>query len=334
MIDWIKAGENDSKIDVRKDLSHNLDLKQAGTCRWLSDEPEFKNWKSAHFSSAIWYQAGPGSGKTVLCSSLIKLLQDEQQNVIYFFISYNDPIKKSVLTVVRSLSLQLITLLPAIPERLFQIYDTEVAHHVSALHELSTAIKVFQVLLKELPRVHVVVDGLDECDDSSRLQNCLAELVRTKTYGIVKWFLASRNDPAARAIAREACAAEIIAPKDLIQEDIRHYLQTKLGKTSHCVQLWTERSDGNFLWSRLMVGILEGEGLTCEEDIEYELQRFPHTLTGCYLRTLQRLSTRSLPQQQLARLVQPGKTKQSETPADQKKENIHPSCYCPAAFTD
>ena len=56
----------------------------------------------------------------------------------------------------------------------------------------------------------------------------------------------------------------------------------------------------------VVVQVLEGEGLTCDEEIQEELEKFPKDLTGWYLRSLQQLSARSAQQQELARLVGSG----------------------------
>ena len=303
IVDWLKAGEDDAKLDMRMDLRTNLDLQQVGTCTWLYDNPTFKAWHNATSNAAVWYHAGPGAGKTILSSVLTKYLQDQGLKTAYFFYSFNDPSRRKAITAIRSLALQLLTQSDTIPDSVLRLYETEVANRTFTLRDHHTIALVLQALLKQSSRIHVILDGLDECYDRSLMRDIFVQLMSAETYGLVKWFFTSRNEPDLRSMTRQVGASEIVPSPKVIMGDIKKYLQDHMAGDHSivCIDQWTTASEGNFLWIHLMLRILTGMDLTCDEDIEEELEKFPKGLTGCYLRSLQQLSLRSKQHQELAR---------------------------------
>jgi hypothetical protein len=281
-----------------------MELHHPGTCTWIQEDPTFKDWYVTKLNTALWYHAGPGSGKTVLSSVLIKHLQEQHLNTIYFFFSFDDPRRRKLINALRSLSLQLLTQSGAIPDQVIKLYETDLLHNVSTLQDHHTAVLVLQAFLKQSSRVHIILDGLDECHDSSKMAGAFVNLISTATYGISKWFFTSRDEQEIRSIAQQVGATEIVPSVTAVISDIRKYAEdhTAGGKLPRgCVDCWTAASQGNFLWINLILKILMGMDLTCDEDIEEELDAFPKGLSGCYIRTLKQLSIRPQKHQELAR---------------------------------
>ena len=170
-----------------------------------------------------------------------------------------------------------------------------------------TALKLVRALLFKCDRVHIVVDGLDECHDRHRLLllATLFDLSKCKLYGVVKWFFTSRNEPDIVPLMREAEAIEIQPSEKSIEHDIKLYLQNEMRSIDKCtyqIDYWTAAAEGNFLWSRLMLQIMKGDESSCEEEIDEALRKFPKGLTGCYARSLEQLSEVLSPaHQELAR---------------------------------
>jgi hypothetical protein len=242
----------------------------------------------------------------VLSSALVKHLQDQGLAVAYYFFCFNDPARENCITAVRSLALQILTQTNEVPDQVMKLYEADVENHILALRDLQTAILVLQAFLKLPSRIHIIIDGLDECREGPIMQNSLFRLMSTTTYGIVKWFFTSRNEKDIRTMAHQLRAAEIEPSPAVVISDIKTYLEswkTKAGLRPCCIESWAVASDGNFLWMKLTLEILAGMDLTCEEEIEEELEKFPTGLAGCYLRSLERLSQRSKQQQELARRI-------------------------------
>ena len=99
-------------------------------------------------------------------------------------------------------------------------------------------------------------------------------------------------------------AMEIRPSRESVERDIKIFLghhMSRMGKCEHTIAHWTLASANNFLWSRLIIQIMQGGGYTCDEDIEEALMKFPKGLTGCYSRSLEQLSKRSNEERELAR---------------------------------
>jgi hypothetical protein len=308
IVDWIKAGEDDDKLDIRGDIRVNMDIRHENTCEWLFQHPDMEKWLGAKKTAALWYSAPPGAGKTILASAVARQLQDKGLKTATFFYSFNDMVRKKPITALRCIALQVLTHLDPIPDKVKRLYEEDLMNHCFKLNDLMIAAQVVEALIKQVSRVHIIVDGLDECQERQQLFNSFCQLLEVRTYGIVKWFLASRAERDIRASMREHGVTEIEAPQDSLMSDIRRYVADYFkGKLGHdcenCIEHWTSQSEGNFLWTTLMLRIMEGEDLTCEEEIEEELNKFPKGLTGCYIRSLAQLSKRPERHQQLARRI-------------------------------
>jgi hypothetical protein len=306
VVEWLKASDDD-KLDVRVDLRRNLGLRQAHTGEWLYENPKFKDWIDADSeATTLWYHSGPGSGKTIISSYLIKHLQDQGFKVAYFFYSFYDPTGRKFITAIRSLALQIMTQMNTIPDQVMKLYEADVANHVFALRDHQTAIMVLQAFLNLPSRIYIVLDGLDECYDGLLMRSSLSRLASTHTYGVVKWFFTSRNEKEIQIMAHQLGSAEIEPSEAVVITDIKRYLEDRTTRDDYplcCLESWADASGGNFLWISLMLNILVGMDLTCDEEIEEELKRFPTGLTGCYLRSLEQLSLRSKQHQALARRI-------------------------------
>ncbi|KAL9623849.1 MAG: hypothetical protein Q9160_001841 [Pyrenula sp. 1 TL-2023] len=308
IVDWIKACEDEEALDVRQSIHTNIEIRHENTCEWLFEHPSMAQWLNAKKTIAIWHNAPPGAGKTILASSVARRLQDKGLRTVVFFCSFNDMALRKPITAFRCLALQLLTLSDTVPDKVLRLYEEDVKHHCFQLKDIKVAVEVVEGLLKQLSRVHIIIDGLDECEDRSELVKYMSRLLQTKTYGIVKWFMSSRSDHEIRNMMIRNEILEIEGTQESRLTDIKRYVtdtfHARLNHTCEdCIERWTSDSEGNFLWVTLMLKIIEGEDLTCEEEIEEQLSQFPKGLTGAYVRTLTQLSKRPERQQQLARRI-------------------------------
>ena len=91
---WI-AGGRASRIDPQSDLDRHLSSRHVGTCQWIFEAPSFTKWQSCDEGASLWVNAAPGSGKSVLCASVVEQMMQTNSkvpcNVIYFFCRFDDP---------------------------------------------------------------------------------------------------------------------------------------------------------------------------------------------------------------------------------------------------
>lgn len=305
IVAWIKGGEDDESLDCRGTVRANVDKRHPGTCDWLLDHGDFEAWLATNKSTSLFLSAAPGAGKTILASTAVRRLQDRGLRTIAFFYSFDDVARRNAITALRALALQLMAFHDTVPESVQKLYQADAANHCSKLNDTLTAVELLKALMKQIPRVHIVIDGLDECRDSTGMLLILRLLLEAQTYGIVKWLFTSRPERQIRTELLRYGAVEISAPMQSLTSDIRVFMTDRLQnkKCTGCIDDWISQCQGNFLWASLMLQVMDGEGLTCEEDVEEELENFPQGLTGCYLRTLHQLARRSERQQELARRI-------------------------------
>jgi ankyrin repeat domain-containing protein 50 len=80
-----------------------------GTCQWVLQHKNFRNWQESKFSSLLWVSADPGCGKSVLSKSLIDedLKSTESRVTCYFFFKDDNEKQKSVTSALSALLHQL-----------------------------------------------------------------------------------------------------------------------------------------------------------------------------------------------------------------------------------
>ena len=305
---WLSGFDDTAQIDVRMDLERLQKARHIGTCEWIFNDPEYRKWLTSPENDNLWIHANPGTGKSVLCSTIIQRLRDDKKKVVFFFCSFQDPLKRGITCALRSLALHLFNLHDDTPTDVERIYEDEVLRHGQVkLQNPAVIVKVLQALLKTLDRVHVIVDGLDECENRDIAIDLLSDCFRASSLGIVKWLWASRIEPDFQRLSESAKARPIHMQKTQVENDIKTFIEDSpemAGNSHQSVKEWVAASDGNFLWLTLMLRTLTGCDLTCPAEVEEELGRFPKGLKQCYQRVLEHLMKRSKSQQQLARCAE------------------------------
>ncbi|KAI0839291.1 hypothetical protein F5Y06DRAFT_303403 [Hypoxylon sp. FL0890] len=310
---WIRGTEDHSRSDLQDDIQALQGCH--GTCSWIFDDPTFKCWYESIEKATIWYCAPPGSGKTTLSVAVARYLEAEDKKVIYFRYRYNDITTSKPLSAIRSIIFRLWTIREEsgakIPRGVAEMYQTEVKRHHEYLgdEDKDAAVKLVELFLNQTPKVHIIVDGLDECFDPGSAIKLFQRLVNFESYGSTKWFFTGRREP---EILKEIAAIGVLEIPHRIEnvaEDIRTYLESRRNEIqlkicSNCIERVISASGGNFLYSKLMIGILcDDENRGCSGEIHDELTRLPEGMGGCYVRCLERIARMNRSDRELARRV-------------------------------
>ncbi|OTA68359.1 hypothetical protein K449DRAFT_398737 [Hypoxylon sp. EC38] len=310
---WIRGTEDHSKLDLQSDLQELQECN--GTCSWIFDDPTFKQWYESIEKATVWYSAPPGSGKTTLSVVIARHLAAKDEKAIYFRYRYDDITTSKPLSALRSIIFRLWTIREEsgakIPRGVAEMYQNEVKRHREYLgdEDKDVAVRLVELFLNQTPKVHIIVDGLDECLDPGSAVKLFQRLVNFEGYGSTKWFFTGRKDP---EILKEIAAIgvlEIPHRVENVTKDIRTYLQSRrdeiqLKLCSNCIERVISASGGNFLYSKLMIGILcDDENRGCSGEIHDELARLPEGMSGCYIRCLERIARMNRSDRQLARRV-------------------------------
>ncbi|OQE41742.1 hypothetical protein PENCOP_c004G00965 [Penicillium coprophilum] len=305
IFDWIEAGDD---LDLRGYLQMCSERRHAETCEWLFDEPEFQRWRDDLITNVFWYNAPLGSGKTVLSSAVINHLTKKSLPTAYYFYSFSDFTLRKAITGPRALALQLLNIMKTgIPDSVVELYQSEMAQHARYIHIPSVAVDTVNCILKGCSLVYVIVDGLDECVDDQRMRDMFTKIVSAPAYGTTKWFFTSRNDENIRKMMKQLNAVTFTPNSSTLSADIKLFLSDGLqsieGAANHIDYFVEKHIEGSFLYSKFLVDTLQGEGITCDDDISKALQEFPKSLTGYYIRTLLKLCERHEREQELVKRV-------------------------------
>jgi NACHT domain len=210
---------------------------------WLLERQDFQRWLNSGQSALLWCHGNPGAGKTVLASIVQDFLSgkyggDPDTGLGYVFCSYRDTQRPEGF--IRSYMRQLLTQMSRMPtgveDRYDELYPDGKVLKLSDLDIPTEAEKpskienLFTYVIERFPRVILVFDALDECDDRGRwLLPLLSKLVEryAQVQGpVVKVFITSRRQPDIVRAFRNVPTISILASN--IASDIGAYIHHEL----------------------------------------------------------------------------------------------------------
>lgn len=182
----------DPEVD-RESVISAKGTRVAGTCEWITQNETYRTWLRSDSdrdndgdgngdTRLLWISGGLGKGKTMISVFLTEQLEEhtartDNTDLVFFFYSAGDKRRNTAIAVLRGLVHQIIVKRPCLvkyalpyfrpPERIQQ-----------TLSSLETLWIIFSNTITdiELGTVFCVLDGLDECEDST-LRAFLPKLV-------------------------------------------------------------------------------------------------------------------------------------------------------------
>ncbi|KAK6835055.1 NACHT domain protein [Apiospora arundinis] len=268
---------------------------------WLLDNEVFTRWSYTpdKKSSSLWLQGIPGAGKTVLCAKISEHLRKGGHTVLFAFLTYLNPDQGRPLKVFQSLIFQLLSEKPSLQPI---IRDAHVHNHrkLSGSEEFVT--KLFLDLVKDQGMIHIVVDGLDEAIEDSRLFLAKSLMEITRACQDVRLLISCRNDP---LLDKELGKCQLKLRVDQHNEpEIMAYLDREkavlvnewkengvhdsmLPEAEACRDFIAAHSEGMMLYAKLMMDMLKS--LDNLDKIRIEIQGLPDGLDQAYARILERI---------------------------------------------
>ncbi|KAI9791792.1 MAG: hypothetical protein M1835_000095 [Candelina submexicana] len=163
--DWL------AKTDPTSNFNAARQLHEVTTGSWFIEGKEYLSWKTtAH--SFLWLHGIPGSGKTVLSSTIVNDLILATKNqvsklVAYYFFDFNDPQKQQVRQLIGSITTQVCAASEDVPKCLKELYlecrtGTQQPSQASLLNAL-------RQMLDDSAEAYLVFDALDECSERDDL---------------------------------------------------------------------------------------------------------------------------------------------------------------------
>ncbi|KAI0039856.1 hypothetical protein FA95DRAFT_970468 [Auriscalpium vulgare] len=308
--------ECDTKHEAcRRVLSKHLD---AG--RWLLNRSEFAIWAKGPVSSSgmLWLRGKAGAGKTILSSIVVNSISAqlaEGKIVAYFYCQFDDPQKRSdPRIVIGTLLHQVVSQLPA-DDRYIPALDSS-SPDLDALRDALSSIA------RQTNSVYLIVDSLDEFDDSSRwkLVQALKRLSHdAKVFVTSRDLLPSQYQDDTLSLLRDVPV--IPADPEHVSGDIINFVErnvrfieengmdnsddpepplkvASLALRDEIRKVLLERADGMFLYVRLQILHLRRQGT--EHELRDALQSLPSGISATFIRALQDIE--ALPPQRRERV--------------------------------
>ncbi|KAB8291562.1 hypothetical protein EYC80_006363 [Monilinia laxa] len=172
-------------------------IRHQGTGKWLVDTHEYKSWRDCEKSCAMSFYGIPGSGKSVLISSLIdgsSSIPKVNTAVAYYYFDYADKRTLSPSSLFGCVAQQLLRSLKQIPDNLMEALEAEYPDGAGC-PGVDQTIALLVKIIDEFPTVAIFIDGLDELPEADRkltfssLRNLLTTVV-----SLTRLFVSSRED--------------------------------------------------------------------------------------------------------------------------------------------
>jgi hypothetical protein len=179
-------------------LKENKDKLLHKSIDWIFKDEQYDAWQKGDDVSLLWIKGGAGKGKTMMSIGLIEELSRRPEHatvVTYFFCQNADYELNTIAAIIKGLILQLVSQQQELKKSLRDRWDTVNERFSEDVTSWRGLWDIFMEMLEccKCPRVYVVVDALDECQDDG-MANLLKLIVRTG-HGRppqIKWLLTSR----------------------------------------------------------------------------------------------------------------------------------------------
>ncbi|KAJ7575903.1 hypothetical protein C8J56DRAFT_900518 [Mycena floridula] len=312
-IEWLKPVNNQGKH------RNVCSQKRIGTCAWLQRHFDYVSFLPQEISCVCLVNSHEltdftdtsniaGTGKSVLCSSVIESLRlSNCPHVIYHYCDFRDSASTNVPTILGSLLSQLIIHNP-------DPWCTKLSHHLMMNGQLnpaslpSTSSELVDWILEGLDmaksadadhRQYIVVDALDECQDSTGF---IPHLLHIASHSSASLFVSSRHERDIVDLLEGEVAILLDTERSHISADISvHILREledrkllkRLTKTlkDEIARVLTEKANGMFRWVQCQLDSL----VDCRHalDVRQALNNLPQTLYATYERILTSIDTKA-----------------------------------------
>ncbi|KAI9857989.1 MAG: hypothetical protein M1813_007959 [Trichoglossum hirsutum] len=144
----------------------------ARTCTWITENQTYKTWMDLQTKSElIWITGGPGTGKTMLSIFLTEELEKMRSTgaiLLYYFCENRDGKRNNAVNVLRGLVYSLIRQRPNLIKCLLPDFEVQ-EEALFGPNSIEALWRIIENMVKdpETGPVYCVIDGLDECSQSS-----------------------------------------------------------------------------------------------------------------------------------------------------------------------
>lgn len=284
--DCMKALRLTESISDGAKITTSRGIVAPGTCQWIEKVDKFESWRTGS-TPFLWISGLPGKGKTFLCVFLVEMLRKMHKNsvtplVLEYFCDNRDNRRNTAHAVLTDLIYQLLECAKCckIPDNLDRLYEVILnpfetwGKNLFSLEHRDDLWNIFEKMVSEFnERIYLVLDGLDECDESS-IEYLRAKFERIYHEGNFKRNLNIRTAIVSRELERITKGATMIDLDERAQEtehDLELFidyramlipqLQGEAASDQRCKlrRILLDRANGTFLWVALAMDMLNDD---------------------------------------------------------------------------
>ncbi|KAH9885562.1 hypothetical protein F4778DRAFT_774332 [Xylariomycetidae sp. FL2044] len=314
IVSWLRVDDSEQLAIVDSIPGESAEY-VAGTCGWVLQNRTIKSWlESKPDMQFVWLQGNPGSGKSVLSTQLIAFMKAKGLPVVHHFCTDSYSASMEYDQILKSLIIQLLR------------RDGELVAHVYAEHVLGKKLPTIPVLenlaqtvfsnLSHEPtkaeHIWVLIDGVDACENEKQasavrlINRITSRSTSTRSNTICKTLISSRTSPVLSKGLAKRHIVSLTEEKAHIGSAIKYYASQRLHSLSHRLDQLdvqpsdiqdiensiVERSDGMFLYARLVLDYLASNVFYNAEEIKTSLRELPQELSDFYHKILSQILAR------------------------------------------
>jgi tetratricopeptide (TPR) repeat protein len=257
----------------------------------------------------LWISGASGTGKSVLAAHVVRHLVDfnpRQPSVTaFYFFDRSVRLQRPLEALVAAILSQLVHQTEELDSTLVRAYETSLRFGRSRLSHLDDPLSLMKSMAVRAPRLDIVLDGLDECDDPGEILTAITELLQDVTN--VHAIVLSRNIP--RVGIHLGTVSNI--PLDTVEHrrDIECFVHQSVAKLmlndskleEQVASVVKENADGMFLWA---VRVMESlHAATNPSEVLDLLKRLPPNINTYYDLHLQSLTQEHIHRRRLGMTV-------------------------------
>ena len=211
-------------------LASALSRHISGTGEWLLQSKQFQDWKDSD-DGTMWIAGLPGAGKTLLCASIIRHVQElctDTTAVVYFFCDHRDRTKMTHENFGASIVRQVMEASPLALEQGRSLYSEKSKRGSRPCHK-DEYIPLICSSLACLKEVFVIVDALDESTEGDAIAQSLTTIHNSgKSAGCrIRTLLTSRFDARTQGRYSNLAMTHIVLAENM-RPDTQHYIKEEL----------------------------------------------------------------------------------------------------------
>ncbi|KAH8727407.1 ankyrin repeat domain-containing protein [Phaeosphaeriaceae sp. PMI808] len=254
LLEWI------SPTDYPTQQSDIMKRRQERTGQWFLDAPQVATWLSEH-QATLFCPGIPGAGKTMVAAiaidHLLESVKSSSYGVAYVYCNYKAQEEQDTSRMLAAILKQLIQARPSLVEPVERLHKLHANRGTRP--SFNEILSVLQDVLTHYSTIYIIVDALDECQDSDGTRRqFLAKLRDLQTGRDVRLMATSRFIPEIVDWFNEALKLEVQASK----EDVKRFVAGQICRLPRCIQRdpalqeivqekIVEAVDGMFLLARL-----------------------------------------------------------------------------------